>query len=86
MPTGGGGRKGFQALGSSLERLPDWDPRSSPLAFSSPECRPNPGASVLSQLCLSVSNLVQGLNVHLGTLIGKTWESRGRGRRTPETL
>uniref|UniRef100_A0A8C0JWF7 BPI fold containing family B member 2 n=1 Tax=Canis lupus dingo TaxID=286419 RepID=A0A8C0JWF7_CANLU len=27
-------------------------------------------ASVLPQLCLSISNLVQGLNVHLGTLIG----------------
>lgn len=86
MPTGGGERKGFQALGSSLGRLPDWDPRSSRLASSSPECRPNPGSSVLSQLCLSVSNLVQGLNVHLGTLIGENWESRGSGRGTPETL
>uniref|UniRef100_A0A452SDP8 BPI fold containing family B member 2 n=1 Tax=Ursus americanus TaxID=9643 RepID=A0A452SDP8_URSAM len=27
-------------------------------------------SSVLPQLCLSLSNLVQGLNVHLGTLIG----------------
>lgn len=36
-------------------------------------------ASVLPQLCLSISNLVQGLNVHLGTLIGKIWEPRGRG-------
>uniref|UniRef100_A0A8C0QVB1 BPI fold containing family B member 2 n=1 Tax=Canis lupus dingo TaxID=286419 RepID=A0A8C0QVB1_CANLU len=30
----------------------------------------NTSASVLPQLCLSISNLVQGLNVHLGTLIG----------------
>lgn len=30
-------------------------------------------ASLLLQLCLQVSGLVQDLNVHLGTLIGKTW-------------
>lgn len=34
-------------------------------------------SSVLPQLCLSLSNLVQGLNVHLGTLIGKTWQPGG---------
>ena len=57
-----------------------------------PERRSNPGGFVLSQVCLSISNLVQGLNVHLGTLIGKTGHSRGRGRgalrpsESPETL
>lgn len=54
------------------------DPRS--LAPSRPECQPNPASSVLLQLCLGIANLVQGLNVHLGTLIGKTWEPREKGR------
>lgn len=52
----------------------------SSLVPSSPECHLNPASSVLPQLCLSISNLVQGLNVHLGTLIGKTWEPRGNGK------
>lgn len=39
-------------------------------------------SSLLSQLCLQVSGLVQDLNVHLGTLIGKTW-SPGDGRASP---
>nr|XP_045377046.1 BPI fold-containing family B member 2 [Camelus bactrianus] len=38
-------------------------------------------AVLQNKLCLRISNLVQGLNVHLGTLIGKTWVPRGRGLR-----
>lgn len=42
-------------------------------------------ASLLLQLCLQVSGLLQDLNVHLGTLIGKTW-SPVDGRMGPVGL
>ena len=68
-------------LGELLDRALDL-PSLTP---SHPECHPNPAASVFLQLCLRISNLVQGFNVHLGTLIGKTG-SPGGGPGASEIL
>lgn len=54
----------------------------SPLFLTHTSKWPSPSFLYFPQLCLCVYGLVQDLNVHLGTLIGKIW-SPGSGRAGP---